>query len=114
MSKTENILPLNRMLKIETGKFPWKLLYLGLAGLILAIGLYWSASGAGERPIGAEVPLGGSALCAWYAFLTFKSGVATSRFGATRSRTESPFVFWSEITLFSSFCFLLLTMAIFW
>jgi hypothetical protein len=91
---------LRKLLKIETGRFPWLLLYLGVACIAATVCVYWWITGAGKHAVGPEVSLGGFLMCAWWAFLTFKSGVSPSRYGQAQRRTHEPFAFWSWMAMF--------------
>lgn len=101
-------------MKITAGIFPWKLLYLGLCALLLALVGYWSLTGSAGGRLGAELPLCLAVFSAWWSFLTFKSGIAPSRFGNRHLRAKNPIAFWFEIIFLVGLSFVFTIMAIFW
>lgn len=101
-------------MKITAGVFPWKHLYLGLFALLLALVGYWSLTGSAGRSLGGELPLCFAIFSAWWSFLTFKSGVAPSRFGNRHSRAKNPIAFWLEIIFLVGLSVVFTMMAIFW
>jgi hypothetical protein len=103
-----------RSMKISPGVFPWQLLYLGLLIALLALLAYWCLNGDVSGRLGPELPLCFSLFAAWWSFLTFKSGVAPSRFGNQHLRASSPIAFWIEVIFLVGLGLLFAVMAIFW
>lgn len=88
-------------MKITPGRFPWKLAYLGFSMFVVALLGYWYLFPRPNNAVGPELGLFICALGAWMAYLTFKSGVATSRFGNVYHRSTNPGAFWREVVFWS-------------
>ncbi|WP_129776204.1 hypothetical protein [Peristeroidobacter soli] len=82
-------------MKIVEGRFPWRLLYLPLVVAAAAGLLYVIITDSWQQPIGPTLFLFSSGYCAWWAYLTIRSGVAIgSRPELTPDRESTPILFW--------------------
>lgn len=89
-------------MKITPGKFPWKLAYLGFFLSVVALGAFWYVFPRPNNALGSELWLLLGALGGWMSVLTYKSGVATSRFGNIYHRSTSEVAFWFEVSFWGS------------
>jgi hypothetical protein len=101
-------------MNISTNRFPWKLLYLGIFVFIVLLVAYWYLFPRPNHALGPEVSFFGAAIATWWAFLTFKSGVVTSRFGPDRHRSTNPIAFWFQIAFLGALSVISLVLAFSW
>lgn len=87
-------------------------MYLGLLLFVAALLGYWYFFLRPNGALGPEIGYFGGAIAGWLAFLTCKSGVATSLAGREYHRNTSPRSFWFEVIFYSGLSLLALFFAV--
>jgi hypothetical protein len=75
---------------------------------------FWYTFPRPNHALGPEVPFLAGAFAAWWALLTFRSGVAPSRFGNNHFRSTSPIAFWFEVVFLGGLSLVFFLMGVSW